>query len=207
MNVYRLYGDADSRVQAAASDIAEPLLHQHACRVFLTMEPFANNVTRHFFDLARRKLNGWPVSADEVLTATGNLTQDFQAKRVKLDKAQHNILAAADRLGLVLEGFDGIWGMVDTIEFIQIDRQKLGPRLTTAQGHALQRAVNDESKAIVKNALVQTLYAKALELKGSKGLAIAELLLLEDPTGNSLVAAVNAALTDRPSGLEGWRPR
>jgi molecular chaperone HscA len=26
-------------------------------------------------------------------------------------------------------------------------------------------------------------------------------------TTNSLVAAVNAALTDRPSGLEGWRPR
>lgn len=207
MNVYRLYGDADSRVQAAASELAEPLLHQQACRVFLIMEPFANNVTQHLFDLARRKLNGWPVSADELDGAVGKLERDIDEKLLKINLSRKQILAAATRLADVLRGFDGFTQMPDDIEWIQIHRQKLTPRLRLKQTEALQRAVNDESKSIIQNALVQTLYAKVLELKGQKGLAIAELLLLEDPSGQALVQAVNAALAGKPSGLEGWMPR
>lgn len=199
MNVYGLYQDLHWAVQGAVHGLAEAPLMKHACEVFLTLEPFADASNQRLFDLARQRMNGWPVDHDMVADAA--VAVERAAKR-KLNEAQRSILKAAFHFAAALETFDGIWGIADQAIEIELCRWTIigGKRPPEEQ------TVKQRGLAIIQEAIIQALFDTALKHRGERGRAIAELLRLEDPSGVLLAQAVTSVLKDKNSkALSGLR--
>lgn len=205
MNPEKLYYALPPTAKAAAARELRAPLSRLACATFLPGRTVAHPGLVHFFDYAKQYLDtGWPLEGQFLLDAAGarGITMAYRGASQGLGRelpTWSQVLTLGNALKYLAQSqpFVAIHE-IDVIEALVADATG-----TESTGDA-QREALKLAAPVVLNEARET----ARLLKGDRGLAIAEMLLLEDPSGMLLAKAIDSVLSDEKSkALDGWSPR